>query len=398
MYSSHSLPHRNTNMTGSQNLIPPPANWKPELTGTMRTWTWKRAAGFNEDGSCKSKGANTKARSRIVRTELLRVTHMKDESELTPEDHIVLGKEKLYKTSSSFRTNKYLGTPCGKEKNHLINVVMRKRLQDKRAARADNFIDENEIDIDTGTLSDQDAFNHILTVFDDKDSPMGKDLFDALGGMTLRESFWDGKFDGAMYALSSRGAADIGRAKSEAVRFLTCNYQNAPVLVRGSDGKRFKYGDKEFKNLELVYCPIWMGSTYASCTTVESAFQLLFDFLVIGQHRLWLKSGVGRSKLTLRKCDMKYIEGSGGKPPKFMVGLSIIKNISVVERETNPNGRDVVLSITAGLGVACQVNQPRRAAPLCNESQREALVTAQKTLGPNFMDGSLKRKSDAIEE
>ena len=366
-------------------MIPPPANWKPKLKGTMRAWIGKRAAGFNKDGSCKSKGANTKYRSRIIRTELLRVTHMKDKSELTPEDHIVLEKEKLYKTSSISRGRKYINTPNGKEKNHAINVVIRKRLQDKRAVCVENFIKENEIDIDTVILSDEGAFNYILNLLDDKNSQIGKGIFDALCGMTLREAFWDGGFDGAMYALTSRGDASIGAAQSEAVRFITCNYQNAPVLSRGSDGKRFKYSDKEFKDLELVYCPIWIGSTYANCTTVESAFQLLFDFLTIGQHRLWLKSGVGRSKLALRKCDMKYIEDSGDKNPKFMCGITIIKNVSVLERNTDSRGKDVVAYITGGQGTTCKVNQPKNPKPIWNKSQRKALKTAQETLGPNYM-------------
>ena len=87
---------------------------------------------------------------------------------------------------------------------------------------------------------------------------------------------------------------------------------------------------------------------------------------------------------------MKYIAANKDQPIRFVCGITIIKNVSVVERTTDSNGKDIVVSITAGLGTKCQVNQPLQPTPLCNESQGEALAAAQATLGPNFMDRSLE--------
>ena len=78
---------------------------------------------------------------------------------------------------------------------------------------------------------------------------------------------------------------------------------------------------------------------------------------------------------------MNYIENSGDKNPKFVFGITIINNVSVVERTTDSNGKNVVSCIKGGLGTKCKVNQPRSHKPFCNKSQRKALAEAQATLG-----------------
>ena len=279
------------------------------------------------------------------------------------------------------------------------NAIQKVIIQEKKAAVVEEFILNTGIDITTVPLSDAHAFNYIMDLMEDTDSVIGKAIFDALGGMTLRTAFWDGEFNGAMYALISRGAADVGGCHAEAIRFLLNNKcGSSTVLTRADNGERFRYTDQEFKDLELVYCPIRVCNNYADVTTMESAFQLLFDYLEVGRHRLWLRSGNGYSKLILRKVDMKYIKDTNDDNPKFMFGITILKKVSVVERTTDSNGKDVVVSITGGLGTKCRVNQPLRSAPICNESQREALAAAQATLGPNFRDRSRKRKAAVLDE
>ena len=254
------------------------------------------------------------------------------------------------------------------------------------------FISDNNLDIGTGVLSDEDAFKYVVEIMDDKTTAMGKDIFDALGGMTLRTSLWDGGFNGAVYALTARGEA-FGGGHAEYIRFLVNNRRNPSTLTH-PDGKHFKYSDPEFKNLQTTFVPLRICNSYANCTTMESAFQLLFDFLEVGSQRLWLRSGNGRSNLALRKSDMKYIEVTGDKNPKFVFGITIIKNVSV-ERTTDSNGKEIASFITAGIGTRCKVNQPFRPKPFCNKSQRKALDTAQQTLGPNYMAVSESRKRKA---
>ena len=377
-------------------ILPPPASWRPDLKGTVRAGEWQRAAGLNKDGSSKTWAAHGLSRKYILRDDRLRLIRLKDKSEFTPEDHRLLEKEKRRKSAEYMDHRKRHDIAAVRLKSNLQSVGYNRNRRKKKMEEAAKFISDKQLDIDTGVLSDKDAFEYILDLMDDNTSPIGKDIFDALCGMTLRTALWNGEFNGAIYALTSRGAA-VGRAGSEYIRFIVNTPRNTPALTH-SDGKRFKYSEREFKNLQATYVLLRACNSYANCTTMESAFQLLFDFLEIGRHRLWLRSGTGYSKLALRKCDIKYIEETGDKNPKFMCGITIIKNVSVLERNTDSNDKKVVAYITCGLGTKCKVNQPLSPTPFCNESQREALVTAQKTLGPNFMDGSLKRKSDAIEE
>ncbi len=80
-----------------------------------------------------------------------------------------------------------------------------------------------------------------------------------------------------------------------------------------------------------------------------------------------------------------------------MFGITIMKNVKIVERKTDANGKDIVACITAGLGTKCNVNHPLRLTHYINESQQAALAKAQATLPPNFTDRSNKRKADDIE-
>ena len=379
--------------------IPPPANWRSDLKGTARAWEWRRASGLNADGSAKAVNVHSNARERILRKERLRVIGLKDESELKPEDHIVLEKEKRWKSIANCNKQKRRDIPEVRLKQNAqkntCNLKRRKNKMDNVA----KFISDKQLDIDTAVLSDKDAFEYILELMDDKTSPLGKDIFDALGGMTLRTAFWYGEFNGTIYALTSRGAGDFGGSASEYIRFLVNNCMYTTVLTHPC-GEPFKYSEPEFKDLQATYVPLRVCNTYANCTTMESAFQLLFDFLELGRHRLWLRSGTGYSKLALRKCDMKYIEDSGDKNPKFMFGITILKNVSVLDRTIDCNGNDIVSYTSGGLGTTCKVNKSLSHTFLCNESQEKALVEALAMLPPNFMaaEACRKRKAEFMED
>lgn len=336
-------------------------------------------------------------RFRIQNNEAVRLSNLKDDSQKTKSDFIVIKKDENRKALHTEAVLRWNDTPHGKKKRKDDQDLRHLNNKEKRADHVNKLIIEKGIDVSSKTLSDKDAFDYILKLIDDKHSPIGKEIYITLGEMTLREAFWEGNFDGAMYALTSRGSATVGGSCAEYIGFLVSNRRH-PVLTIDTDCKKFKYCDQAFNDLGLVYCPIRALTTYADCTTMESAFQLLFDFLEIGRHRLWVKSGNGHSQLPLRKVDVKYIERSGDKTPTFMFGITILRNISNVKRSINANGRNVVVSITGGNGVACTVNQPLIPRMFTNESQWEALVAAQATLPPNFIDRSRKRKADALED
>ncbi|KAJ1469360.1 hypothetical protein T484DRAFT_1754508 [Baffinella frigidus] len=266
--------------------------------------------------------------------------------------------------------------------------------------KAHAFIEENGVDIGEASLTDFDAFKYILELLDDTSSAVGRTIVDALGGLTLREAFWEGKSNSAMYALMSRGCATTGESKAEFIRFLLRNNTNTPILTNGDNGQHFKYTDEAFKGLGLVYCPIGAFDTYADVTTLESAFQLFFDFLEVGSQRLWKVSGVGHSSLVLRKCDLTYITRTDDKNLRFMFGITIMKNVAVVKRTADAQVTDAVVSITAGTrGTKCNVNQGPRRTPIMNESQKDARDAAYATLPPNFKDKAVsnKRKADAVD-
>jgi hypothetical protein len=291
--------------------------------------------------------------------------------------------EKCRKMTVFHQRRGYLKNPEVRHKNNLRSIARDARIRKEKMDTVTKFISDNNLDVCTGVLSDEDAFQYIVELMDDKTTAIGKDIFDALGGMTLRTSLWDGGFNGAVYALTARGEA-FGGAHAEYIRFLVNNRRNQSTLTH-PDGKHFKYSDPEFKNLKTTFVPIRICNSFANCTTMESAFQLLFDYLDVGSRRLWLRSGTGRSSLALRKSDMKYIEVTGDKNPKFVFGITIIKNVSVLERTTDSNEKEIVSFIKCGLGTTCKVNQPKTSKPIWNKSQRKALKTAQETLGPNYM-------------
>jgi len=377
-------------------LIPPPAKWKPELKGCNRAWHWQRAAGVNKDGSCKTSGEHGKKRGKIIKNERLRVIHSKRKSEWTQEDRKFLDQEKLQKSRNDTSHKKWRTT--NRLKIRMESNERNKKKRKKQMEEVTKFISKNNLEIDTNVLSNEDAFQYLVELMDDKTTPIGKDIFDAFGGMTLRKALWEGHFSGSVYALASRGHP-VGGSGSEYIRFIASNYDKTIVLTH-PDGKRFKYSDREFKDLQTTFVTLRVCSSYANCTKIESAFQLLFDFMEVGSRKLWQWSGNGHSDLALRKCDMKYIKDTGDKNPKFICGLTIIKNVSVVERTTDSNGKDVAAFITGGLGTKCKVNQPISVDRNCNESQRKALKTTQETLGPNYMAVTecRKRKAEFMED
>jgi hypothetical protein len=428
-------------------MEPPPANWKPHLKGALRAWTWWRAAGVNKDGSAKSSNAHEKARHSVLHKERIRVITEIDPEDRTPvqikylDAH--LARLAVKKKSAKKRNadpekaahdaalrKKYSQTPEGAASRSAISKKWRKtpkgvskgaasmkkwrktpkgvaasargvkksrmKKHTKKLKATEQFIVENsvEVDVDETPLSDQEAFNRVLAIIGDKDSVVGAKIFDTLGEQTLRQAFWDGCGNHAMYPCAARGNAgvDIGAA-AESIRFMVKD--PGPILRHADDNKDFKYSQESFKELGLVYIPIYITNSYANCTTFESAFQLFFDFLPIGSHRLWKQSGTGVFHRPLRTGDMKYIKETGDLNPKFFFGITVLKNVNVVEMEIDS---EVVKSITGGNEVACNVNQPILSTPIMTKSQEEARAAVYATLPRNWVDqATRKRKADELQ-
>ncbi|KAJ1464193.1 hypothetical protein T484DRAFT_1758281 [Baffinella frigidus] len=294
-------------------------------------------------------------------------------------------KERIYayRTLPENRVKRkaYEETPEYKARAKVGNIERSSKVSKMKLDKAHAFIEENGVDIAEESFTDSDAFKYILELIDDTSSVVGRTIFDALGGMSLREAFWHGRSNAAIYALMSRGCALMGGSNAEFSRFLLRNKSNTPILTSADTNQDFKYGDEAFKGLGLVYCPIRAFATYSAVTTLESAFQLFFDFLEVGSQRMWKISGIGKSRIILRKCDQLYITRTNDKNLRFMFGITIIKNVAVVERRIDAHVKDAVVSITAGPGgTKCNVNQGSRRDPIMDESQRDARATAYATL------------------
>jgi hypothetical protein len=370
-------------------MLPPSANWKPDLFGAARTEMWKKAAGLNDDGTDKTYAAHADARKKILRDDTIRVVESKNPIEWTDEDRVIFNNEQERKAKERAR-----------------NVAKHQKLQNNKMDIAHAFIEEHGLSVQDGPpMSAEDVSDSAYVFLHDKESVMGKALFEALGGKTPWEALWVADSDFSFYISASRGMGDVGGANAEGIRFLVHNPKSTTVLTN-MDGNDFKYADPAFKNLKLLYCPIGIFKSYADCTAVEGFLQLLFDFLPVGSKRLWLESNVGRFARPLRTCDMKYIQKleKAGKHEEaknvvFFCGITILKNVSVLSRINDPvSGKDVVGSIQVGNGTFCKVHQPKQ-LPRCSQDVKDELVKLAQKLGPNFTDRcNRKRKTADIDD
>ena len=328
-------------------MDPPPSTWMPELHGDELHHAWKFAAGVNPDGSPKHHTKHTVARYDIKRAA------------------VIANKPPTQKESAKASRKRYKDKAA-------------RELDAKKTASMNKIMFALQVKISDGPLSDEDAFRYVLNLIGDRVSETGKQLMDALGGNTLREALWDGRAPVAIYPSATRGHGGVGGSAAEGIRFIVND--PSPVLRCAPDNQHFKFMDTGFKDLDLSYVPIYITYSYANCTTMERAFQLFFDYLTIGSQRLWKQSGAGNFGRSLRSCDMKYVERTGDKSPKFMVGLTILSNVSVIEKGVDENGSDVVKLITGGNGTKCTVNQPKMSVPLMTKSQEIARDAAWATL------------------
>jgi hypothetical protein len=425
------------NHAGNSNAKLPDESWRPDLSEEERTETWKYAAGLNADGSSKTAKEHGNARKKFRReaAKALKAKQLNGIVLTVPEEAALdADKDRMGKDAENDRRSRETHAASIKtirdkqlngveltgpeileldeeevrgKKKKVYDAARNARIRMEKMEAAHAFIQLHGLKLGGDKpLTDEAAFDIAYNICDDKESTMGKVLFEALGGMTLREAFLDGKSrDLAMYISAARGDGGVGDSKAESIRFLVKNSNKTTVLTH-MDGKDFNYSDPAFKNLELVYCFVYVSRSYADCTKVESALQLLFNFLEVGSKRLWLRSGVGRFHRPLRTYDMRFIEeikkkGGDAKDMNlsFMCGITILKNVEVLARNTDSDsGKDIVTSIRAGLGTTCNVNQPKMGKPVCSVEQKSALVSTLKRLGPNFMDLNRKRKAMVVDE
>ncbi|KAJ1482407.1 hypothetical protein T484DRAFT_1747622 [Baffinella frigidus] len=371
---------------GRDELIPPPAGWRNDLDEDERAELWRYAAGLNDDDTSKTAQAHADARAEIRWKDKVDAAKQTNPSERTLEEINTILEDIKRKAEDVDRSR-----------------ATRMRLDAEKTEATLLWAALKGLPVaNQAPLSETDACNIVFKLFDDRDSI----LFDALGGKTLKEACWNGNSTDAIYVLASRGMGNVGDSKAEGIRFLVNNTGNKTTVLTKMDGDDFKYSNKEFKKLDLVYCPVYMSNSFADCTAVESVFQLLLNFLEIGSRRLWLQSNVGRYHRPLRTYDMRYIdrlekEGNheDAKNINFVCGITILKNVSVLERKTDPvTGKDVVASIKTGNGTTCMVHQPRRKPHYSSEAQKSALSVLRTKLGLNFIDRNRKQKAATLSD
>ncbi|KAJ1471191.1 hypothetical protein T484DRAFT_3649137 [Baffinella frigidus] len=421
---------------------PPPTNWRHKLDAETRTLQWKYAAGFKSDGfTYKKTRAHQNFRARVWDLEKARLANDKppeDRNETERDDILKVEHPSEYRKlhKGGVGNTDLIPPPAGwrndldederaelwskrtpeeidtiredterREKKADRNQAAQMRLDEEKMEDVLLYVELKGLPVaNQAPLPDTDACKIVL--FDDRDSIMGKFLYDALGGKTLREACWNGNSTDAIYVLASRGMGNIGASYAEYIRFLVGNKSAKTTVLTKMDGNNFKYTNPEFKKLDLVYCPVYVSNSYADCTAVESVLQLLLNFLEIGSRRLWLQSNVGRYHRPLRTSDMLYIdrlENAGknedAKNINFVCGITILKNVSVLERKIDPvTGNDVVSSIKAGLGTTCMVHQPLKKPHYSSEAQKAAVAETRVKLGPNFMDLNRKRKAATLSD
>jgi hypothetical protein len=396
-------------------MVLPFKSWREDLKGTARSWHWWRAAGFKKDGSDKSRKAHSEARLVLHRIEKLRLIDAKDVDDITPEDIEFLDKETLRVGKKNANRKKWLAKPGNvakeaatkakrrakpgnaakaaatntewrakpenKVKRNAIQAKWRIGMNAKKAVSVDKFSEESGCDTRADPLTDVEAFTDVRKLIEDEDSDIGQEIFKLLG-MTLKQAFWDGQGTAAMYPCASRGDASIGGSTAESINFMVG--RKAPILTNGVSKTPFKSTQQNFNKLGLRYIPLYSTTSYGNCTTMESAFQLFFDFLPIGSYRLWKQSGAGNFHRPLRTNDMDYITKTGDLNPKFVFGITFISNVAVIQRGIDAEGMDIVKSISAGNGVQCDVNQPLNSKPNMTASQESARAAVYATLPPHF--------------
>ena len=355
-------------------IIPPPDTWRPELVGEKRTETWKYAAGLNDNGSAKNARAHADARKAIIYKARVDEAKDKDLCDRTPEDHIAIKKDNELKAEQKQRSATH-DMKKQEKKQDACNAFLEKHPE--LLAAADK------------PMTEQEAFDIAFKLFDDKES----ELFDKLGSKTLHQALCDANPSTAIYVGAGRWFGD------ESYRFVVNNYGSPTTVLTRMDGTSFKAKDQDYQNLELISVPVGHYRSWADCTAVEAALQLILDDLEVGSKRLWLQSGVGRDRRQLRVRDANYIEKLKAKGEDcnltFVCFITVLKNVEVLSRGKDTiTGQDVVESIKAGAGTICRVHQPKNPKPRSDLKQKDALCATQLKLGLNCIDHNHKRKLD----
>ncbi|KAJ1463784.1 hypothetical protein T484DRAFT_1758582, partial [Baffinella frigidus] len=229
-------------------IIPPPADcsWARERSHWSKEEfdeAWMYAGGGDKNGNYKSATAHATRRESIIWKHKVLVAQSKDECDRSPAERAVIEKEEARKLDAkeygaAYKPTYYLKQAA--EKLEITHALMK----------------ENNIRIVEKIRNAKDAFDFAFNLIDGNDSEYGKLIFETLGGKTLREAFWDGKSDRAMYILASRGMGDVGRFQAESIRFLVNNSGSPTTVLTHMDGTDFKYSERAFKKLEPVYCPV----------------------------------------------------------------------------------------------------------------------------------------------
>ena len=180
----------------------------------------------------------------------------------------------------------------------------------------------------------------------------------ALQGFTLREAFVNRKLYASLYIWLARGsgvARRPGQKYAESERFLVRDPN--PILTNGDDGKHYRVGSGDYRDIGLVSIPLATFDTASACSRFETHMQKFFDFRRYGIEKLWKRAGAGKLYQKYRRCDISAMQRTGSNSLVYTCGITVLHDV----RMASSNASNYVTSIRSGdEGVLSTVNQPAR--------------------------------------
>jgi hypothetical protein len=189
----------------------------------------------------------------------------------------------------------------------------------------------------------------------DSQSP---EILTALRGYTIREAFIDRKLYASIYPWLARGSGlekRNGQNYAECERFLVRDPN--PILTNAEDGRHYRKGTENYKNLGLVSIKLASFDTVSACSRFESYIQHFLNFRRYGVEKLWKLAGAGKLYQKFRRCDITHMKKCGNFTPLYTCGITVLLDVTMASCNT----QNFITSIRSGdEGQLSKINQPAR--------------------------------------
>jgi hypothetical protein len=242
----------------------------------------------------------------------------------------------------------------------------KKRIRDRRKARASrvdaiekeyvtNFLRTyTQVQPKSHLITDKQIENMFLKLVDSKSPQITR----ALRGHTIREAFIDRKLYASIYPWLARGSGlekRQGQNYAECERFLVRDPN--PILTNAEDGRHYRIGTENYKNLGLVSIKLASFDTVSACSRFESYMQKFLDTRRYGVEKLWKQAGAGKLYQKFRRCDITHMKKCGNFTPLYTCGITVLLDVTMASFNT----QNFITSIRSGdEGQLSKINQPAR--------------------------------------